>query len=101
MTDVDSDALTTSDIAGQPQERSAAPAPDDAPARLLEDSDDASFRRRWSDVQSRFVDDPRSAVQEADSLVAELMRSLAQGFVEHKAALEQEWSQDREPDTER
>jgi hypothetical protein len=67
---------------------------------LLEDSDQEAFQQRWSDVQSRFVDDPRGAVGDADALVAELMRSLAQGFAEHKSSLEEQWSHGGEDDTE-
>jgi hypothetical protein len=42
-------------------------------------SDDAMrFRRAWKDVQTRFVDDPRGAVTEADRLVGEVM--TARGY---------------------
>jgi hypothetical protein len=33
------------------------------------------FARRWRDTQARFVDEPGSAVQDADRLVAEVMRT--------------------------
>jgi len=55
---------------------------------LLEAADEDRFRQRWSDVQARFVDDPQEAVRTADSLVAELMQSLAQSFNDHKGRLE-------------
>src|SRR5688500_5930490 len=38
---------------------------------LLDDATAEPFAARWSDVQARFVDDPRGAVQEADGLVEE------------------------------
>jgi len=50
------------------------------------------FQERWRQVQSRFVDDPRVAVQEADALVAETMQALAAGFAEERRTLEAQWS---------
>jgi hypothetical protein len=81
----------------------------DAPAQnraevgvaLLEPGQAVALQERWTEVQGRFVDDPRGAVRDADALVAELMQLLAAGFAEHKAGLEEQWSRDDEPDTER
>ena len=42
--------------------------------RPLSAEDRSSFLRRWDDVQSRFVDDPKGAVTMADSLVTEAMQ---------------------------
>lgn len=67
---------------------------------LLGASDQERFQQRWSDAQSRFVDDPQEAVRSADALVAELMQSLAQGFSEHKTRLEQHWRSGGDADTE-
>jgi len=52
----------------------------------------SEFQERWRQVQSRFVDDPRVAVQEADALVAETMQALAAGFAEERRTLEAQWS---------
>ena len=46
------------------------------------------FRRRWDAVQIGFVDDPRQAVRSADELVAQVMKSLAETFVEQRAEIE-------------
>jgi hypothetical protein len=81
-------------------ETAGAGADGDADVSLLDRADQDQFRRRWSDVQARFVDDPRDAVQTADGLVAELMQSMAQGFSEHKGRLESQWQQGGDPDTE-
>src|SRR5262249_55050314 len=35
---------------------------------------------RWSEIQAAFVDEPRRAVQDADGLVAESMKRLAEMF---------------------
>jgi hypothetical protein len=41
--------------------------------RELDDRERETFTRRWTQVQSEFVDDPDRAVEHADSLVDELM----------------------------
>ena len=67
---------------------------------LLDPQAAEDMRRRWSDTQARFVDDPREAVQTADGLVAELMQTLARGFAAHKGELEEHWRSGGDPDTE-
>jgi hypothetical protein len=67
---------------------------------LLDPQDAEEMRRRWSDTQARFVDDPREAVQTADGLVAELMQTLARSFSAHKNELEAHWRSGGDPDTE-
>src|SRR5438477_12835129 len=42
--------------------------------RRLSPADRSSFLSHWNDVQSRFVDDPKSSVTQADSLVTEAMQ---------------------------
>ena len=41
--------------------------------RSLDSSEREDFERRWSDVQGQFVDDPNTAVRNADLLVVEVM----------------------------
>jgi FtsZ-interacting cell division protein ZipA len=41
--------------------------------RTLDASEREDFERRWTDVQGQFVDDPSSAVRNADRLVVEVM----------------------------
>jgi hypothetical protein len=55
------------------------------------------FRADWQDIQTAFVDDPQSAVREADELVAAVIQSLAATFAEHKSELESQWSQGEAP----
>src|ERR1022692_4821475 len=38
------------------------------------------LRKRWAEVQTAFVDEPRAAVERADSLVAETIKHLAEIF---------------------
>jgi hypothetical protein len=49
------------------------------------------FEARWNDIQTDFVDEPRSAVQKADSLVASTMHELAEAFSRERSDLEQQW----------
>ena len=49
------------------------------------------LRNRWSGVQTAFVDEPRRAVEQADSLVASAMKRLAEVFAEERSKLEKQW----------
>jgi hypothetical protein len=69
-------------------------------AELFDSADAQSFRERWDRVQSKFVDDPRAAVEEADSLVADVTDSLTSRFAQQKSTLEQQWSQGDDAQTE-
>jgi hypothetical protein len=61
-------------------------------ATPLFSADDAQgFRSRWDSVQAGFVDNPRQAVEQADGLVAETMKRLAEVFAEERANLERQW----------
>ena len=42
-------------------------------------------------MQAGFVDEPRRAVEHADSLVAEIMKRLAESFAAERASLEKQW----------
>ena len=49
------------------------------------------FEQRWHEIQASFVDEPRRSVEQADTLVAELMQELASGFSETRSRLEAQW----------
>jgi len=72
----------------------------DETPQLLTDDEEHGFRDRWQTIQGRFVDDPREAVHDADALVADVMRTLATTFDQHKKGLEGQWSQGERVDTE-
>jgi hypothetical protein len=55
---------------------------------------------RWNDVQSRFVDEPRTSVEEANELVGELMERLVSGFQAERTELEEQWDRGDEVTTE-
>lgn len=56
--------------------------------RELSQEDSERLRLAWRDVQARFVDDPESAIGEADRLIAEVMqmRGYPVGDFEQRAA---------------
>ena len=58
------------------------------------------MRKRWSDIQASFVDEPRQAVEQADGLVAEVMQRLAQVFADERGRLEGQWDRGEDTDTE-
>ena len=47
-----------------------------------------TFHARWNEVQASFVDEPRKAVEQADTLVATTMKRLAEVFAEERTNLE-------------
>ena len=55
---------------------------------------------RWGRIQTGFVDEPRTAVQQADELVASAIKGLAEGFAEARNNLERQWSRGDEVNTE-
>jgi hypothetical protein len=73
---------------------------DEEPAELFPHQDVEQFRTEWQQIQARFVDDPRDAVQSADHLVAAVMQSLATTFTNHKHELEDQWQQGSDVETE-
>ena len=72
----------------------------EARAALFADHESQDFQGRWSDIQASFVDEPRRAVEQADSLVAEVMQRLAQVFADERSKLERQWSSGEDTDTE-
>jgi hypothetical protein len=58
------------------------------------------FRARWDTIQKSFVDDPRQAVRQADELVAQVMKSLAETFSKERAKLEAQIDQPEKASTE-
>jgi hypothetical protein len=73
---------------------------DHGDAPLLAEHEGAEFGGRWEKVQVMFVDDPRRAVEDADELVANVMKQLAEGFAREREALEGQWSRGEDVSTE-
>jgi hypothetical protein len=75
------------DLQAEPRPGSAAA--DSTP--LFPDDQLKDLQARWDDIQTGFVDEPRSAVEHADSLVASTMQQLAEAFAKERSRLEQQW----------
>jgi hypothetical protein len=69
-------------------------------AQLLEADEQQGVIARWKEIQAQFVDEPRSAVQDADALVADLMQRLARTFAAERAQLESRWASGEDVSTE-
>ncbi|HZU76109.1 MAG TPA: hypothetical protein VFA70_05045 [Dehalococcoidia bacterium] len=67
---------------------------------LLTSDDSAQFRSRWEDIQAGFVDEPRQAVEQADHLVAEVIKRVAELFAQERQGLEAQWKSGGDVDTE-
>jgi hypothetical protein len=61
---------------------------------LLSPDEAKGFRARWDAIQAGFVDEPRRAVEQADSLVAGVMKRLAEIFADERTKLEGQWDRD-------
>lgn len=105
--------LSTADLAGgrslkpedRPVEAAATTPANGQNARpeatpLFPSGEAEGFRSRWSETQTGFVDDPRHAVEQADGLVAEVMKRLAETFADERTKLEQQWDRGDQVDTE-
>lgn len=77
-----------------------AAAADGQAAALLSLDEAKEFRIRWDAIQGGFVDEPRHAVEQADSLVSEAIKRLAEMFAEERAKLEGQWDRKEDVSTE-
>ena len=69
-------------------------------AALLDHDESELFRTRWSEIQGKFVDEPRSAVQQADALVSEVVEKITQMFADEHTSLEGRWKEGNDVSTE-
>jgi hypothetical protein len=72
---------------------------DDSP-ELFPSEQSTEFRGRWEKIQTGFVDEPRRTVEQADELVAEVMKRLAEGFAAERERLEGHWGRGEDVSTE-
>jgi hypothetical protein len=74
----------------QPEPEKRPPTPSEI-TPLFPDEQLRELQTRWEDIQTGFVDEPRSAVERADGLVAHAMQQLAEAFSRERAKLEHQW----------
>ena len=80
---------------GSPQAQNARPGPQIATSAdttpLFSGNELQQLQSRWDKIQTDFVDQPRNAVREADSLVSSAMQRLSEVFSTERSKLEQQW----------
>jgi hypothetical protein len=110
------EGLTTADLAGtEPPDEIRRKTPDrgngnagegiagenaEERAALLPKADCDRMRGEWNSNQAGFVDEPRSAVERADNLVATTMKQLAEMFAAERSRLESAWDRGGDVSTE-
>ena len=91
-------AMPTSRGTGAGTATAMAKEPESGP--LFSQEEAGTLRARWDAIQVGFVDEPRRAVEEADSLVAAAMKRLAEQFAEERSKLEGQWDRGGDVSTE-
>jgi hypothetical protein len=84
----ESNATTTADLA----RTNGGDTRNNGPVSLFPEEETRDFRKRWEQVQTEFVDEPRGSVEKADQLVASTIKRLAEVFADERTRLEQEWA---------
>ena len=67
---------------------------------LLSREESQQFRTRWNEIQGKFVDEPRTAVQQADKLVEDVIEQLSTMFTKEHDTLVSQWKQGNDVSTE-
>jgi hypothetical protein len=94
----ESNATTTADIAKT--ENRTNQTRNYTPVSLFSEDETRELRKRWEQVQTEFVDEPRGSVEKADQLVASTIKRLAEVFANEKTRLEEEWAKGDDVSTE-
>ena len=94
--------LSTADLAGvaRGESRQDLQPPSNAAHSLFPEDVAADFRSKWDRIQTGFVDEPRQAVQQADELVAQAIKRLAESFAQERNRLEGQWDRGDQVNTE-
>ena len=110
MNRVTDEHLSTADFAGSAgKSTSALLAPSNPETPITEEEGTGpllpsdfvqELRGQWDHVQANFVDEPRAAVKQADELVAQAMKRLAETFADARNGLEHQWDRGDDVSTE-
>jgi hypothetical protein len=84
-------ATSTRELAKDLEGAPARKAERDVTTALFPENESRDFHKRWTDIQTAFVDEPRRAVEQADELVAEVIKRLADSFAQERSRLEGQW----------
>jgi len=82
---------STTELAKDLERAEPVGATEDAATTLFPENEAKDFHTRWMEIQTAFVDEPRRAVEQADSLVAEVIKRLANSFAEERSKLDGQW----------
>jgi hypothetical protein len=82
---------STRELAKDLERKPSGKADHPANAALFPENESRDFHKRWTDIQTAFVDEPRQAVERADELVAEVIKRLADSFARERSRLEGQW----------
>ena len=94
------DAAEEAERRRQDEARWGRPHEGEPKAALFPDQELSQLRSRWTEIQSEFVDEPRRSVEEADGLVAQTIKRLAESFAGARSNLEGQWSRGGDVSTE-
>ena len=84
-------ATSTRELAKDLERTSSGKVDRSATTALFPENESKDFHKRWTDIQTAFVDEPRRAVERADELVAEVIKRLADSFAHERSRLEGQW----------
>jgi hypothetical protein len=76
------------------------PAEESGSAPLFSPEETGRMREHWTAIQAGFVDEPRESVRQADGLVADAIRQLAEIFARERSGLESQWDRGDDISTE-
>ena len=82
---------STRELAKDLERKPSGKADHPANAALFPENESRDFHKRWTDIQTAFVDEPRHAVVQADELVAEVVKRLVDSFARERSRLEGQW----------
>jgi hypothetical protein len=63
----------------------------DEGGQLFPSKELTDLRARWDKAQISFVDEPRTAVKQADELVATVVKRISEQFASERSELEHQW----------
>jgi len=58
------------------------------------------LKSRWNSIQIKFVDEPHTAVEQADGLVTEALERIKQVFSDNRTILNEQWTNHQDISTE-
>ena len=76
------------------------PAADEKMEAVFSPDEVNQLRPEWNAIQTKFIDEPRRSVEEADGLVASTIKRIAESFGNERAKLESQWAKGEDVSTE-